>query len=237
MRAITSLALALALLGAMRSRAEDKVSDVVNRVFAAYGGLAEWRAVDTIAETGQLISTMRGSAPMFRSFRFPATLRVEVDYPGATELRVLAEGRGWRDGAEVTGPQLDAMVLQAARIAIPRVLADPGVTVKDHGIVDSAGTKLRELEATLPGGLIVLAQIDPQTNYVVRSIGRAMTPQGGTRLEFVTEYSDFRKVDGLVFAFQEVNYAQGMKTGDTKLDKIHVERVPKEEAGKGGEKI
>jgi len=237
MRSITALVLTFTLLGALPVHAEEKVSDVVSKVFAAYGGLPAWRAVDTIAEAGQLTSTMRGSAPMFRSFRFPATLRVEVDYPGSTELRVLAEGRGWRDGAEVTGPQLDAMLLQAARMAIPHVLADPGVTIKDHGMVDSAGTQLHELEATLPGSLVLLLQLDPKTNYVARSIGRALMPQGGTRLEFVTDYSDFRKVDGLVFAFQEVNYAQGMKTGDTRLEKIHVARVPKAAAGKAGAKI
>ncbi|MGK2855873.1 MAG: hypothetical protein ACSLFQ_01570 [Thermoanaerobaculia bacterium] len=237
MRSFTSLVLAITLLGATPLHAEDKVSDVVSRVLAAYGGLAPWRSVDAIAERGVLVSTMRGSAPLFRSFRFPSTLRVEVDYAGATELRMLADGRGWRDGAEVTGPQLDAMVLQAARMALPRVLAEPGVSVKDHGMVDSAGTKLRELEATLPGGLILLVQIEPATNHVVRSIGRTSTAQGGPKLEFVTDYSDFRTVDGLLFAFQEVNYAQGMKTGDTKLDKIHVERLPNDSAAKAGAKI
>ena len=69
----------------------------------------------------------------------------------------------------------------------------------------------------------VTVYIDPETGHVVRSVGRAPAegfPDG--HLEFATNYDDFRSVEGKLFPFGETNFAQGMKTGDTVLEKIHI---------------
>jgi hypothetical protein len=39
-------------------------------------------------------------------------------------------------------------------------------------------------------------------------------------LEFVTTYSDFRKVDGVLVPFREENWANGQTTGETVLRKV-----------------
>ncbi|MCL7959587.1 MAG: hypothetical protein M8861_05265 [marine benthic group bacterium] len=39
-------------------------------------------------------------------------------------------------------------------------------------------------------------------------------------LEFINEYSDFREVNGVLFAFMEVTYAQGQHTADVTLEEV-----------------
>lgn len=213
--------------------------DIVERVLGAYGGMENWTAAESVSETGRVSSTMRSTdSPIARSYRYPGTLRVEIGREGGAEIRKLDGGKGWRGETEVTGPQLDAMALQAARMALPRILADPTSKVKDNGEVERDGTKYRELEVELPEKMSLVVQIDTSNWHIVRSIGRAPSPQFGTgTLEFVTDYLDFRLVDGFLFSFHEINYAQGTKTGETKLDKIHVARTGKPahpDAGKPG---
>jgi hypothetical protein len=203
------------------------VDEVVTRVINAYGGMAEWSSAESVSETGRVTSTMRATdSPIARSFQYPATLRVEIGRENGAEIRTLKDGHGWKNDAEVTGPQLDAMLLQAARMGLPRLLADPTSNVKDNGEVERDGKKYRELEVELPNKMSLVVQIDRSDWHIVRSIGRAPTPQFGTgTIEFVTDYLDFRLVDGLLFSFHEINYAQGTKTGETKLEKIHVART------------
>lgn len=205
------------------------VDEVVAQVIGAYGGLESWSSAESISATGRVTSTMRNSdSPIARSFRYPGTLRVEIGREGSAEVRKLDAGRGWRGDTEVSGPQLDAMILQSARMGLPRLLADPASTVKDNGEVERDGKKYRALEVELPNEMSLVVEIDPSSSHIVRSTGRAPSPQFGTgTIEFVTDYLDFRLVDGLLFSFHEINYAQGTKTGETKLEKIHVARTGK----------
>jgi hypothetical protein len=41
-------------------------------------------------------------------------------------------------------------------------------------------------------------------------------------MEFVTEYGDFRKVGGVLFAFRERNFAGGTYTAETVLDTVEL---------------
>ena len=76
------------------------------------------------------------------------------------------------------------------------------------------------VELPLPEGVFLTAEIDPETGRILRS--RARFSVGSMSLEFGTEYSDFRKVGELLFAFQEKNYASGQYTADTVLTLIEL---------------
>ena len=52
---------------------------------------------------------------------------------------------------------------------------------------------------------------------------RSTSKTSGT--EFSTDYSDFRIVDGLLFALREENTAGGTKTGTNEISKVEVTRV------------
>lgn len=203
---------------------------LVKKVLDAYGGERALKGVVAVRESGKVASTMRGGTqgPMVRTFARPDRLRVEIGYPGEDrEVRVLAGSKGWRRGAPVAGPPLAAMVLQAARLSLPLLLAERLDQLKDLGVVESSGQRLRAVEVPVGEGLTVTALVDPSTWHVVESVGRLASPAGA--LEFRSAYRDFRKVKGVLAAYGERTWAMGQHTGDTTLDLVeHLAAVPAE---------
>ena len=155
---------------------------------------------------------------MTRTWRRTRDLRVEIVYSDHTELRDLTGDHGTHNGKAVTGPPLDAMTLQWARLAIPLLLIEQRANVRDLGMREG----LRLIEITLSDTLTVIAAVDPKNFHIVRSASKGTG--GGQTIEFVTEYGDLRKADGLLIAFSEENFAQGMKTGTTSITTAHVSR-------------
>ena len=190
----------------------NNLDDLIARVMKTYGGADAWSKVTGFHQTGTVIPAMRpGEGKLTRDFQRPDKLRVEIVYPASTETRVLDGDHGTQNGKDSTGMGLDAMRLQAARLALPALLIEKRETlrqVNDHVI-----------EIPLASSMTLTVEVDPQTGHIVRSTGKA------AGVEFSTAYSDFREVDGLLFAFREENSASGTKTGINQIAKTDVTRA------------
>lgn len=207
--AITA-ALAIALVTSPDASAQS-LDVVVGSVMKEYGGTAAWQKVATIRETGKVVPAMRkGDGAATRFWQRPDKLRIEILYPTEREVRVVDGDHGTRNDKDVSGPSLDAMKLQAARLALPLLLVEKRASLRDAGMRDG----FRAIEIPLSASLTVIVDIDPNSWHVVRSTGKT------AGLEFSVDYSDFRRVDGLLFAFAEGGMAQGMPTAKTTLDTI-----------------
>jgi hypothetical protein len=195
----------------------------VSRCVEAYGGKKAIVRLARLREEGTVSSNiLHPGAPgrLHRVYQRSGKLRVEIAYPGEPiEIRVLDGGRGWRFGEEVSGPPLVAMILQAARLDLPALLAAWESKVQDLGSVEHEGKTLRVLALEVAPSVVVEAGIDPETGKILRSRG---VGHGQMPLEFVTTYSDFRKVDGVLVAFREGNWANGRSTGETVLEKVEL---------------
>jgi len=204
------------LLLATGARA-DGLPALLQRIAGAYGGEKKLLAVHSVRETGT-VSSGRGNGALVRSFEPPLRLSIEIRMPAAdfSEVRVTDGTRGARDGQAVSGPMLDAMVLQAVRLDLPSALLRHRAHLRDLGEIVREGKKLRSIGLPLEGGKAIAVGVEPGTARIVYSEG-AVGP-----IRFATVYSDFRLVDGLLFAFQEENFASGVKTADTFLARIEV---------------
>jgi len=206
------LSILAALLLAASARAQS-LDDVISKVMKEYGGTPAWQKVTSLRETGTVVPMMRkGDGKVMRFWQKPDKLRFDVTYPANHEVRVVDGDKGTRNDKEVTGGSLDAMKLQAARLALPLLLVEKRSTLKDLGTKDG----IRTIEIPLPGSLTLTVTIDQKTWHILRSSGKA------GELEFVVDYSDFRRVDGLLFPFAEAGMAQGTPTANTKLDVIEI---------------
>jgi hypothetical protein len=186
---------------------------LVAKVVDTYGGSTAWAKVTSIDETGRVDPAMRkGPGAMTRKWSGAGNLRVEIVYPDKTEVRALENGKGTNNGRESSAMELDGMRLQAARLALPRLLADKKASLRDLGTKDN----IRSVEIALDAPLTVTVDIDTVTGRIVRSVGRAKD------VAFTTEYNDFRTVSGLLIAFHEGNSAMGMKTADIYLEKVEI---------------
>jgi uncharacterized membrane protein len=209
MRKLTILA---ALLIAVSAQAQS-LDDVVSNVMKEYGGKAAWAKVTSLRETGTVVPVMRkGDGKLTRTWSGPGKLNVEIIYPTQTEVRMVDGDHGTHNGKEVTGGSLDAMKLQAARLELPMLLVTKHAALKDLGTKDG----IRAIEIPLSETLTMTVNIDAKTSHILRSTGKA------SGLEFVVDYSDFRRVGGLLFPFAEAGMAMGMPTANTKFDSIVV---------------
>jgi hypothetical protein len=221
---IASLAAVLSLsLGAVApdAPAPKDVAALVQRCVAAYGGKAGLARAARTRVDGEVTSVVLHpgeTGKIVREYERPARLRVEIRYAGHPEIRVLDGGRGWRDGEEATGPRLDAMVLQAARLDLPALLQANVAKLKDGGAAVVDGRKVRLVAVAPAEGLLVEAAIDPATGRILRS--RGASTGGPQPIEFVTTYSSFKQVEGVLVPMREENWANGQSTGVTTVKKV-----------------
>lgn len=219
---VTLLALLLTVvyLGPARGRegeAErgESVGSLVDRCIDAYGGAERLRAVEGWQEVGTLVSATRGEAVMARVFAPPERLRVEIRFGDeSSEVRILNGQKGWRSGKAVQGPLYVAMVLQAARLSLPRILLEGKGRLEDLGETDAPDQRVRRLGLPLRDGMRLEVEIDQKTARIVRSKSIAGP------LVFETAYGDFRPVDGILFPFSETTWAMGHETGRFEIDQI-----------------
>lgn len=214
MRKLAALLIVLAALPLLASDFDTLVTGVVD----AYGGETAWKSVHAIRQTGGVVTMTGKEGKMTRTWDRAHKLHVEIVYADRTEDRNLDGSQGTNNGKAVTGTQLDAMVLQWARLAIPALLIEQRSHLRDLG--EKEGLHL--IEIPLNETLTITAAVDPKTFHIVRSASKGTG--GGQTIEFVTQYSNVRKADGLLFAFSEDNFAQGMKTATTTITEVHVDR-------------
>src|SRR5512132_3127618 len=131
--------------------AADDSAALVAKVVAAYGGRSSLERARVVRQEGSVTSVMHeGSGYLLRVFQQPGNLRVDITYPGEpTEVRVVHGEHGERNGVEVTGTTMHyAMVLQAARLALPLSLVAKGARVSDRGTVERGPKRFRVLVLT-----------------------------------------------------------------------------------------
>jgi len=189
----------------------------------AYGGPEAIAAATAFVQAGEIVSVGRrgGTGRILRAFHRPDKLRVEIAYPDReAEVRVLLGDRGWRKGRPVGGPMHQSMVLQAIRLDFPSFLLAAPEQISEVEPMKRDGTTFRVLVLDVGAGLTLAAEIDPETGRVHRTIAHIPFEGLPQPLEFVNEYSDFRLVNGVLFAFHEVMYAQGRHTADITLEDV-----------------
>jgi hypothetical protein len=197
--------------------------EVIARVLEAYGGRAALERVVSYRMEGEFTSARDDrSGPTARVLVRPNKLKVAIHYPEETELRLLDGARGWRteegEWVEAEGPMYDAMVLQAMRANVPWILAEGAAHAKLVEPRRHGGTDLIGVEIPLREGLAFRAYVHPRTYRV--EVSRGLLAHYGMETYFETEYSDFRRVGGVLFAFREKNFASGVHTGWTRIRRV-----------------
>jgi hypothetical protein len=211
----------LLALAVAAAPADPAVGTLVGKVIEAYGGKAALEKYPVMVQEGEVTAHQASDVGrVLRIHEKPRRLRVTIAYPGSPpEQRILDGARGWRDGREVSGaPPHVAMMLQAARMELPVSLLANADRLVDEGTVEREGKKLRALTLLIGDGLAITAEIDPGSGWILRAVARM--PGGVGNLEFVTAYSEFRKVSGVLVPFREENFVQGRHSGTTEIRSV-----------------
>jgi hypothetical protein len=208
--------------GALRAQESLAVDEIIDGVLRAYGGVAAISEVTSYRQDGMLVARSgAGHGEVTRISSGVGTLSVLNRYPSRREIRIVEDGRGWRGSsvgsmAEVQGPLRLAMMAQAARARVPSLLIDLrsavtlGDPVEGHPV----------LEVSVADNLVLRLFVDPEAMYIVRS--ESLLTDMPAPIGFATDYSDFRDVDGVVFAFHEETFASGVHTASMVLGSVEL---------------
>ena len=211
------LLLGLALSGHAFCGSSD-AANVLAKMITAYGGEKQLRRGDTMIQEWDMFA-LKSNRPADdrRSIDFGGRLKVELTYPDKHETRILNGDVGiaiykGRPPAVVSEMQRDAMRLQLMRLYTPLTLRDRvdalGVSSSEDYIV----LTLRE------HGLLTEYFVNSETWRIEKTVGTLHIR--GMEMQFVTEYSEFAMVDGVLMHHRENKFAGGTNTAVLKLRNI-----------------
>jgi len=223
-RPVAALLTALTLVAPAASAdlQQESVDELVGAVLQAYGGRSAVLAVRSYRMEATVDALSRGErGQVTRTAAAPAALTVLIRYASTSELRVVEGNTGRRgtspaDLVPAQGPLLGSMIVQAARAHLPWIL---DARRADLRLVER-GSAGDVVEVLLQKGLRLQATIDRRSRLITRAVG--LVSAGPTEIRFQTDFSDFRKVSGVLFPFREENHASGVRTGTTIVSSVVV---------------
>ncbi|MDD5031320.1 MAG: hypothetical protein PHH58_17810 [Rhodoferax sp.] len=188
---------------------------VRDQVVARYGAQAPL----AIRQTGTTTSFSRGEGALVRLFKGPDRFRNEISYSSGQEVRTLVGPLAWQQNKPANPALRSAIVLQAARVALPwNVLARWSEANNLGTETDDSGATLQVIELALEPLLTLVIHVDLASGHIVRS--RGVMQVGSRSMEFATHYSDFRSQDGRGYAAREQQFAAGQHAGYSVIEHI-----------------
>ena len=198
----------------------EPLADVLENMIAAYGGEDNVQKLDSMVQEWDLLALTRNrQGTDKRSIRLPDRLKVELVYPEKLETRVLDGDAAYaifddREPAAASDMQRNAMQLQLMRFYTPLTLRDQIVSLS---LSDGDG----HLKLTLrEDGLRADYVVDTETWRIVKVVGTLAI--NGTKMQFVTEYSEFAMVDGVLVHHRENKFVGNANTAVLKLRRVEL---------------
>lgn len=206
---------------------------IVARVISAYGGEDAIMRAKRVYVTGDITAFMRNDKGTYtRYMARDRKLRVETAYAsGSSELRILngKTGRRRMDRTplmEVKEYQLLAMVYQYKQLDMPYGLLTGQYNITDEGSNTLNGVEVEVLDVEDVEGPPMKIYIDMKSFRIVRTEGYFFVK--GNLISLGADFSDFRKVDGLLLPFKITNFGSGQLIGETIIKKYKINQAVEE---------
>jgi outer membrane lipoprotein-sorting protein len=184
------------------------VGQIVGRNIAARGGLVAWRAVNSLAMSGELDAGGKQDAklPFLMSMKRPQKSRLEIKFQEQTAVQVWDGKQGWKVRPYLNRNEVENYTAAEVRSAAAAAELDgplvdferKGTKVKLAGTEVVEGRNTYKLELTLKGGQQIHLWIDAKSFLDAKIDGEPRRIDG--RVRKVAVFSrDFKPVDGLQF--------------------------------------
>lgn len=218
---IVSRLFLLILLVVMPIKVYSQPSDVqtvLDQLVQTYGGESNLRKMDSMVQEWDMTALMGNrKGTDTRSIRAPNQLRVDLSYPNKSETRILSGDNAFVifEGAEpkaVAGMQRDAMRLQLMRLYSPLMLRNK---IDSMSLIEEGGMMALSL---VESGVHVYYMINRENWHIEKVAGSLLV--NGNEIQFLTEYSDFKTIEGVLMHQKENKFASGMNTAVLQLRKV-----------------
>ncbi|MEJ2691917.1 MAG: hypothetical protein P8166_02400 [Candidatus Thiodiazotropha sp.] len=203
--------LAILLTSLNTSAGTNSANDLLDQMISSYGGAKTLEKLNRpYNQVWQLDAVSRNAKGNDKRYiALPDVLKVELTYPHNSETRILEGDQGVKiydktKHVDAKGPALDAMRLQRMRLYNPLLLKQRAANIK---LSEKDGHYCLTLSE---GGLIAEYFVNKQTNLIDTVIGTLQ--MGGRKMQFRTEYQDYKMEDGVMLPHREVKYAGSVNT-------------------------
>jgi len=199
-----TLALAFVLLMAMPVVA-DELQDVLDKHYEAMGGLEKIKSIQSAKLTGKM--SMQGmELPLTVLSKRPRMARIEFSVQGMTGIQATDGETAWSVMPFMGKPDAEAMPEdEAADLNEQADMEGPLVDWKEKGYQlalmgkeDVEGTSCYKIKVVRKDGKESYAYLDDE--YYLQIRNESKRQMQGTEVETVTNFGDFKEVDGLMMA-------------------------------------
>jgi zinc protease len=207
---------------------DEKGKALLARVAEGLGGLERVRAVKSLRQKSSVkAKTPQGEMTIDVDSLtvFPDRLRQQMQTPmGAVTMVVAPEGAFMLTPGgpqDMPASRRDDAVkdLKTLPLAVVGRADDPQVSLHGAGTEKVGDVEAEILDVTVDGASSRWL-VDPRTGHVLRTVSRSTGPSGPA--EQVTDFSDFRAVDGLTFAFKRAIKRGGQDAGAVEVLEVQV---------------
>ena len=196
-------------------------AEIVDRNVAARGGLQAWRAVQTLAFSGQLEAGGKKNPqlPFVMEMKRPHKSRLEVRFQDQTAFQVYDGAQGWKVRPFLNRNEVEAFTPDEAKLAAawaeldgPLVdYASKGTKIHVDGIESVEGRDAYRLKLTLKSGAERHMWIDAKTFLEAKIDGDPRRMDGRLR-NVAIYYRDFRRENGLMVPHVLETVVEGVGT-------------------------
>jgi outer membrane lipoprotein-sorting protein len=200
--------------------AKLSAAQIVDKDVAAKGGLAAWRAVQTMSFSGKMEAGGKQNTqlPVLLEMKRPHKSRVEIEFQNDKAIQVYDGVKGWkyrpylgRNDVEPFSPQeLEAASLEADLDGPLVDYASKGTKVDLEGVEKVEGRDAYKLKLTLKDGKVRHLWVDTQTFLEVKTEGSPRRMDGRMRHVEIF-YRDYKNVNGLMVPHVLETAVQGVK--------------------------
>lgn len=213
------LAAAVLLLAATPTCALT-AEQAVARHIEARGGLERIQAISTLKLEGKLRVADQGDLAFVVYKQAPDLARTETTLQGLTQVQAWDGHNAWRiapfqgrhQPEKISGDDAKAFARDAS-LAGPLVDWRARDGKLDYlGMQDLDGTPTHKLKLTQKNGDVEYVYLDVAHYLAIRTVAEQMVH--GVRVETISDYADFERVDGVYFPFSITSWTTGTAPSD-----------------------
>jgi zinc protease len=196
------------------------------RVVEGLGGAAKLKEVKAVRQKASMrMKTPQGDMSMDGEslIVFPDRQRQQLRTPMGEMTSVLSPEASFvsmpMGTREMPASQKESQLkeLRTSPVALAQRADDPSLTARDAGAEQVGDIEARVLELRLDGA-DVRWYVDPGSGRILRSSSSVMGPSGPA--EQTTDFSDWRSVDGVAFAWKRTIRRNGEEAGAVELTEV-----------------
>ena len=217
---ITAASLLLAVAPAV---AEESVDEILNNYYEAVGGKDAWAKVKNMKQVGTM-AMMGMEAPFTVHAAEPNKVHIQFEMQGMTGIQAFDGETGWMVMPFMGSDKPEQMPKAdtdgfAATSGVAGPLFDykaKGSTIELVGKADVEGTDTYHLKVTLESGKTMDVFLDAE--YYIPIQQKMVMSAMGQEMDTTTTFSDYKEVDGVMFAFtttQSMSMGSQVMTMDT----------------------